>query len=35
VVSLEEFSDLLIRFPAHAPAGNASADAIRAVERQR
>jgi acetolactate decarboxylase len=35
VVSLEEFSDLLIRFPPHAPAGSASADAIRAVERQR
>ena len=35
VVSLEEFSDLLIRFPVHAPAGSANADAIRAVERQR
>src|SRR5262249_39979527 len=35
VVSLEEFSDRLTRSPPHAPAGSASADAIRAVERQR
>ena len=33
VASLEEFTDLRIRFPAQAPAGSASAEAIGAVER--
>jgi len=33
VASLEEFTDLRIRFPARAPAGSASAEAIGAVER--
>ena len=33
--SLEEFTDLRIRFPAQAPAGSASAEAIGAVERAR
>jgi acetolactate decarboxylase len=35
VASLEEFSGLRIRFPAQAPAGSASAEAIGAVERAR
>jgi acetolactate decarboxylase len=32
---LEEISDLRIRFPAHAPASSASAEAIKAVEQPR